>query len=638
MHTTKSINVVKMTNCKKVILLFYLLIINGFINYLRAQTISEILADHHNYISGMGSGITLKAADQEALTIIIEQIFMQVESNFEISKIETTGEKLKETVNDVVKTYSNATLKNTERIVVQDEPDAKVFRYIKRSEVKRIFESRKNKLTQFAIDGIISLDNLQIADALRYFYWSQTLLRSHPESSEITMQDKSGKDVLLVTWLPMQINQIMANLSVCVDTSKEEDGYTNYILDIRYKNAPVLNFDYTYWSGQDWSNLVSAKNGTGIVELSSSDTRKEIRLRAEYAFEGEANIDLELRNVMEKLPQIPYKSSYYNFSTQPRPKLIAAASVPQTVQGDKPLLSTTSQKIDTIATKTLDVKQGGSLIARDLPDQTEHDEIMARVVAAITKKDFVSVKQLFTDEGYSIYQKLLQYGNAKIIKSFDLKYYQYDDYVICRSIPMSFSFKTNNRTFVEDVVFYFDKQNKLCNITFGLSKKAIEDIASNQSWSESNRVLLISFLENYMTAYSLKRYDFIEKIFSDDALIITGLVTRVINTSDSQFANNTNIKFNQEKKEEYLKKLKYSFDSKEYINIRFADNTVRRSGKGTDVYGIQIQQDYFSANYGDSGYLFLLVDLSDTLKPQIHVRTWQPEKNADGSIYALSDF
>jgi hypothetical protein len=203
---------------------------------------------------------------------------------------------------------------------------------------------------------------------------------------------------------------------------------------------------------------------------------------------------------------------------------------------------------------------------------------------------------------------------------------------------MSFSFKTNNKTFVEDVSFYFDKQNKLCNLTFGLSRKAIEDIASNSSWSEKNRVLLISFLENYKTAFSLKRFDYISQIFSDDALIITGLVTRVSSSSDSPYANNTIVRYNRQTKTDYLKKLKYSFDSKEFINIRFAENTVRRSGKGVDVYGIQIKQDYFSTNYGDSGYLFLLVDLSDTLKPQIHVRTWQPEKNADGSIYGLSDF
>ena len=191
---------------------------------------------------------------------------------------------------------------------------------------------------------------------------------------------------------------------------------------------------------------------------------------------------------------------------------------------------------------------------------------------------------------------------------------------------------------MEDVVFYFDSQHKICNLTFGLSNRALEDIASNNSWSEANRVLLISFLENYKSAFALKRFDYISKIFSDDALIITGWMTKINSSDQSPYVNNMNVRYNRQSKSEYLKKLKYSFDSKEYINIRFAENKVRRSGKGNDIYGIQIKQDYFSSNYGDSGYLFLLVDLSDTLKPQIHVRTWQPAKNADGSIYGLADF
>ena len=82
----------------------------GVVKSVKSQSVSEIQADRQTYIFGMGSGPTERAADQEALAIIIEQIFLQVESNFEMSKVETTGEKFKETVKDVVKTYSSATL------------------------------------------------------------------------------------------------------------------------------------------------------------------------------------------------------------------------------------------------------------------------------------------------------------------------------------------------------------------------------------------------------------------------------------------------------------------------------------------------------------------------------------------------
>ena len=584
-----------------------------FYNPLKAQNIEDVQKDRATYIWGIGTGATLKAADQEALAQIIGQISIQVENDFVKTTVET-GDKFKEIVNDVLKTYSSATLKNTERIVIQDEPEAKVFRYVRRDEIARIFESRKNKIIDLAHEGEMALKNFQIADALRYFYWSQTLLRSHPDASDIKMICESGKEVLLINWLPLQINQIFENLQFTIDSIENMESYQSYILNINYKNELVRNFDYTYWDGKDWSNLVGAKDGTGIVELPKLENGASIRLKAEYAFEGEANIDLELRDVMLKLPQVNYKESYINITRNQKAKSAATSAI------------------------KLEKKNGASNNVQTLSEVLVNPEIMKEVVGAIVKKEYTTVKQLFTNEGYAIFQNLLQYGNAKIVRSFDLKYFKYGDEVICRSIPMSFTFKANNRVFIEDVVFYFDKDKKICNLTLGLAKTAVDDILNNDKWSEENRILLMSFLENYKTAFALKRFNYIEKIFADDALIITGLVTNVSSSADSRFANNKIIKFNRQSKDEYLKKLKYSFASNEYINIRFAENTIRRSGKGINVYGIQIKQDYFSTNYGDTGYLFLLVDLSDTLKPVIHVRTWQPEKNPDGSIYGVGDF
>ena len=651
-----------------------------------AQNIEAIKADRENFIWGEGTGSTLKVADQIALGDIIGQISTQVESRFEKTVTET-GSKFKETVNDVLKTYSSATLKNTERVIVQNEPDAKVFRYVKRSEIAKVFESRKNKLIELAHNGEEALKNIQIADALRYFYWSQTLLRSHPDASDIKMTAATGEEILLITWLPVQINQIFSNMVIKIDDVDKKESYTNCRLDVRYKNEPVHNFDYTYWGGQDWSNIISSKDGIGVVELPKTDNVTDIRIKAEYAFEGEANIDLELRDVMQKIPQVPYKGSYMVINTKtskqtsPEPLPVVAAQTTEAVKTNstnevtpataianptpataveiKPatvsvaaseasvagkttvpatVASTETPAIATSAAETEVKKPAGMNSIQVLTNCADKDLIMKKVISAIGTKNYESVDSLFSGEGYSIFQKLLKYGNAKIIKLNELKYYQYDQYVICRSIPMSFNFKTNNRTFVENVVFYFDKSNKICNLTFSLAKQAVDDIASNTNWTEQTRMLLMSFMENYKTAYSLKRLDYIQKIFSDDALIITGTVTKVSNSPETRFLNNNIIKYNRLTKAKYIKNLEYSFKSNEFINIRFTDNIVRRSGKSNDVYGIQIKQDYFSTNYGDSGYLFLLIDLSDTLAPQIHVRTWQPEKNPDGSIYGISDF
>jgi hypothetical protein len=591
---------------------------------LFAQSIDEIKRNRNIYIWGEGVGNTVKSADTNAISDLISQISTQVESNFEKTIQQNSADtkiKITETVNDVVKTYSSATLQNTERIIIQNEPDAKVFRYVKRSEISKIFESRRNKIIELAKNGDAALKNLQIADALRYFYWSQTLLRSHPDASNIKTSIETGNETLLITWIPTQINQIFANLSATIEKVETKETYSNYLLDVRYNNQPVRNFDYTYWGGQDWSNIVSAKDGLGIVELPKSQTNAEIRLKCEYVFEGESAIDMELRDVMQKLPEVPYKNCYLKVGAKTT---------------DSSTLSTNNT---TNVASTTEIKPTNSTeTVKPLTETKDKDALMKKLIGAISAKNYPAAQSLFTTEGYAIFLSLVQYGNANILKMADLKYYQFGESVICRSIPMSFNFKSNNRTFVEDVVFYFDKNNKIENLTFGLSKKAVDDIAGNANWSEAVRMQIINFMENYKTAYALKRLDYIEKIFSDDALIITGRVTKTATSPEFRYMNNSIVKYNQQSKSQYLKNLKYSFGSNEYINLRFADNTVKQSGKSKTVYGIQIKQDYFSPNYGDTGYLFLLIDFTDSVAPQIHVRTWQPNKNADGSIYGLSDF
>jgi hypothetical protein len=203
---------------------------------------------------------------------------------------------------------------------------------------------------------------------------------------------------------------------------------------------------------------------------------------------------------------------------------------------------------------------------------------------------------------------------------------------------MSFTFSGNNRTFVEDIVVNMNKEGKVEAISFGLNKAAVDDIVTQTSWGEDVRKVLINFLESYKTAYALKRYDYINSIFSDDALIITGSVLKRTTANENQPMSKQAIKYTRQTKAEFMKRLKHIFAGNEYINLRFADNQIRKSGVGGEIYGIQIKQDYFSSSYGDTGYLFLMVDLNNPKEPIIHVRTWQPEKDPDFGVIDLSHF
>jgi len=103
-----------------------------------SQSIDQIKADRSSYIWGEGSSSTLDRADQLALEMLISQISVKVESEFEVVKSEDQGAgvtNFKEKVRQLVKTYSTATLHNTERLIISNEPNAKVFRYIRRDQV-----------------------------------------------------------------------------------------------------------------------------------------------------------------------------------------------------------------------------------------------------------------------------------------------------------------------------------------------------------------------------------------------------------------------------------------------------------------------------------------------------------------------
>lgn len=262
---------------------------------------------------------------------------------------------------------------------------------------------------------------------------------------------------------------------------------------------------------------------------------------------------------------------------------------------------------------------------------SEYEAAVSRICGALKSHEYESVRPLFTETGYDIFLRLVAYGNARVLSRDDLNFYALGDEVFCRSIPMAFSFSGNPRRFVEDIVLTFNKDGLISNLTFSLGAAATSDICSHEGWTEEARLILVDFLENYKTAYSLRRLDYISSIFDDDALIITGRVLRSAGLRN-EYGSNRYVSFTRQNKATYIRNLSRVFASQEYINIQFSDSEVVKLGKGEQLFGIKIRQEYFSTTYSDVGYLFVLVDLSDWQRPVIHVRTWQESPDKDFGV------
>lgn len=112
--------------------------------------------------------------------------------------------------------------------------------------------------------------------------------------------------------------------------------------------------------------------------------------------------------------------------------------------------------------------------------------IMTRVINAIKAKDYDSVSDCFSEDGLEMYKKLLNYGQARLLGDPQFSFYTMGKRVVCRSIPMAFSFKNNRRKFVEDVTFTFDENKKIECVAFGLGSQAKTDIFNKGvgAWSD----------------------------------------------------------------------------------------------------------------------------------------------------------
>ena len=583
-----------------------------------AQSWDEVKRAPQNYLTGEGWGDTIDEADQQALASLISKLSVVVSSNFEMLEGESrdgSTEEQKKYIESKVNTYSNATLTNTEILILSNEPDAHVARWIKRSEIERIFESRKAKVMEYIANAEKGEEKCKIDDALRNYYWAYTLLKTLQHPSEVRYTTDNGEEHLLVSWLPEKINDIFDSISISVLSRKGDD----LELYFSYKDKPVTSLDYTYFDGGRWSNIYSAKDGKGVLELAPGAIGENLQLKIEFTYKNEAHIDREIYSVIGVVKGASFRKSYITIKGTPDKAKSKAVQVEERKKNDA-------------ATATLS----------KLDDETHIRTSMNRLVAAIRNRQHHEVTEIFTPDGLQMYNSLISYGNAKIIGEPKYSIYKNGDRVVVRSVPMSFSFSHGTKkSFVEDIVFVFNSSGQIESLAFGLDDAATKDILTKQAWPEHARVAIIEFLENYKTAFALERLDYIETIFDDNAVIIVGKMAKV-NTAvvpENQITYNNQVVIRTRyTKEQYLKNLARCFASNEFVNIRFANNDVIKAGKGGEIYGIQIKQDYYSTNYGDTGYLFLLVDINDPQAPMIKVRTWQPEPDPVDGLFDISHF
>jgi len=213
-----------------------------------------------------------------------------------------------------------------------------------------------------------------------------------------------------------------------------------------------------------------------------------------------------------------------------------------------------------------------------------------------------------------------------------------------RSIKVKIDMRKVKGNPYQYMVFTLDDSGLVSDVRF-----AMELLHYNKIIKEGERLKdfayrqpILQFIEIFRTAYNRKDVDYLRKVYSEDALIIVGRVLEEKpgegNYLEKSSLPKERIQLIKFSKKEYIERLEKIFRLNEFIKVNFEEVEVMRHPKISEIYGVTLKQNWHSSTYSDEGYLFLMMDFSDINRPQIHVRSWQPEKFPDGSVVNLGYF
>lgn len=201
-------------------------------------------------------------------------------------------------------------------------------------------------------------------------------------------------------------------------------------------------------------------------------------------------------------------------------------------------------------------------------------------------------------------------------------------------IPLSDDFEGSlNR----ELTISFNRSGSITGVRMALENNQVSNIMKQGSavTDTRRRLEILKFVEDFRCYYNEKNLAALEKVYSDDALIITGSVIK-----NKETGLVPTVKYRKQDKQQYMQSLKGIFARNKYIDIKFSKISVVRHGSKPDFYGVTLQQDWNTSTYSDKGWLFLLWDFRDEQHPVIHVRTWQPDQaiQTETDVFSLDDF
>ena len=196
-----------------------------------------------------------------------------------------------------------------------------------------------------------------------------------------------------------------------------------------------------------------------------------------------------------------------------------------------------------------------------------------------------------------------------------------------RNIPVFFKDGAALEDQYQDIVLEFAPDGRISDVFIAIHQHQFLQIMGNSTAVEDTRrrLIVVDFVENFRTAFNRRDIDFIESVFSQDALIITGgRASQVQRSGDGLRLNSPQFDRHVRTTAQYIEGLRGVFARNTHLNVRFDNIVVTRCEARPNRYGVTLKQNWNSSTFNSEGWLFLLIDYEDENNPLIWVRTWQP--------------
>lgn len=626
---------------KKFLLILFILLPQVVI----AQKLSKtFIKQSNNYYWGEAVSRNEKEASDAALANLTQNIAVTVSSDYQ-SNVTETNANIKTTVQNILKTFSTATLQNVKTIRSLKNGDIDVFHYILKSNVRKIFDKRRTLIENIYNKANDFESNEEFGYALKWYYFAIILMNSLPN------QVIKYQNVNLKTEIPYRVTNILNHTKFYLKTdSLLSPNERELVFNIKTFNKPDQYLDFSFWDGSNQVD-VQATDGEGTVTLLGSSVKfNKLNVNIKYSYyENRQEIKevAELWNLVQK-PSFN-NNRRINLNIKKHRKTLVSNESLNKSNAQVTSLSDTIKSSKFATSQNFKLK-GIALKINNHDSCTVTSKIGHKTLSFINlikKDDTQDIKHYFKNDPFLRKRvlALMKYNHLSILQNhfkadINKTYMGWE----VRKIRVHAYYPSLNKQTTEYLILDYTSSGKLYNVTFGimndLYKKFVKEGKSLNDWK--HRQVIIKFIEKYRTAFMTRDLATIDSLFSNQAVIIVGRVLKKSKQNgDFKFikTNNKQPDFKQIRltKNQYLKRQKEIFKTQKDIYLGYSTFRISRKNKQKGVYGISMRQNYYSSTYSDEGYLFLLVDFNEA-KPQIYVRSWQPQVWNDSSLIRLSNF